>query len=284
MGFARRKKDIKHWNSWKLLQGFNFGQLFLRDNEIKGDETMKPMFAPASIFKHGVHGVPKSTWTNVGSPDGTLSNQGYENDKDLTRADQIAVVTWNSPRVGLDGWSKAWLHGSIHACFIDGKKAVIVLNSPCWTLYSYKHVSIWGWLFCIGTYDWEMLSVIVKSIGRNPRSGQYPVSLRRHMGVSKNRGIPKWMVYFMENPIKMDDLGVPLFLETPIETRSAWVLHALPSCYLKWFVGLRMEVSQYISTTSLSHGLELCFRQIRIIPCAQYHLQGNCHQTFCIFV
>ena len=23
------------------------------------------------------------------------------------------------------------------------------------------------------------------------------------------------MVYFMENPIKMDDLGVPLFLETP---------------------------------------------------------------------
>ena len=25
---------------------------------------------------------------------------------------------------------------------------------------------------------------------------------------------PKWMVKIMENPIKMDDLGVPLFLET----------------------------------------------------------------------
>ena len=36
------------------------------------------------------------------------------------------------------------------------------------------------------------------------------------VGVSKTRGTPKWMVYFMENPIKMDDLGVPLFLETPI--------------------------------------------------------------------
>ena len=35
------------------------------------------------------------------------------------------------------------------------------------------------------------------------------------MGVSKNKGTPKWMVYFMENPIRMDDLGVPLFLETP---------------------------------------------------------------------
>ena len=31
----------------------------------------------------------------------------------------------------------------------------------------------------------------------------------------KNRGTPKWMVY-NGNPIKMDDLGVPLFLETPI--------------------------------------------------------------------
>ena len=36
------------------------------------------------------------------------------------------------------------------------------------------------------------------------------------MAVSKNRGIPKWMVKIRENPIKMDDLGVPLFLETPI--------------------------------------------------------------------
>ena len=26
----------------------------------------------------------------------------------------------------------------------------------------------------------------------------------------------KWMVYFMENPIKMDDLEVPLFQETSI--------------------------------------------------------------------
>ncbi len=35
------------------------------------------------------------------------------------------------------------------------------------------------------------------------------------MGGSKNSGTPKWMV-MMKNPIKMDDLGVPLFLETPV--------------------------------------------------------------------
>ena len=34
--------------------------------------------------------------------------------------------------------------------------------------------------------------------------------------VSKNRGTPKWKVYFMENRIKMDDLGIQLFLETPL--------------------------------------------------------------------
>ena len=34
------------------------------------------------------------------------------------------------------------------------------------------------------------------------------------LDVSEDSGIPKWMVY-RENPIKLDDLGVPLFLETP---------------------------------------------------------------------
>ena len=38
-------------------------------------------------------------------------------------------------------------------------------------------------------------------------------NIREHMGVSKNRGTPKWMVKIMENPI----LGVMfLFLETSI--------------------------------------------------------------------
>ena len=35
-----------------------------------------------------------------------------------------------------------------------------------------------------------------------------------YVGVSKNNGTPKWMVKIMENPIKIDDLEVPLFLET----------------------------------------------------------------------
>ena len=36
--------------------------------------------------------------------------------------------------------------------------------------------------------------------------------------VFPKRGVytPKWMVKIMENPIKMDDLGVPPFAESPI--------------------------------------------------------------------
>ena len=36
------------------------------------------------------------------------------------------------------------------------------------------------------------------------------------MGVSKNYGTPKWMVYKGKPNEQMDDLGVPLFMETPI--------------------------------------------------------------------
>ena len=35
------------------------------------------------------------------------------------------------------------------------------------------------------------------------------------MGVSKNKGTAKWMVYKRKLYYKMDDLGVPLFLEPP---------------------------------------------------------------------
>ena len=43
---------------------------------------------------------------------------------------------------------------------------------------------------------------------------------RIDMGVSKNRGTPKWMVYNGKHPVKMDDLGVPLFSETSISIRT----------------------------------------------------------------
>ena len=43
-------------------------------------------------------------------------------------------------------------------------------------------------------------------------------------------GPPKWMVKIMENPIKIDDLGVPVFLETPI---YIYILYIYISIYLQ---------------------------------------------------
>ena len=44
---------------------------------------------------------------------------------------------------------------------------------------------------------------------------KYIANILWHIGVSKNR-VPQNARFIMENPIKMDDLGVPLFSETPI--------------------------------------------------------------------
>ena len=62
---------------------------------------------------------------------------------------------------------------------------------------------------------------IEKDIPREASKGDRDVHLG-HLGVNPKIGgkPPKWMVKIMENPIKMDDLGVPLFLETPIYDRE----------------------------------------------------------------
>ena len=57
--------------------------------------------------------------------------------------------------------------------------------------------------------QWHLKGEKTKPFGKE---AQRPVrSLKLYLGVSKNRCIPKWMAKIMENPIKMDDLGVPPF-------------------------------------------------------------------------
>ena len=63
-----------------------------------------------------------------------------------------------------------------------------------------------------------------------------------YMLVSKNRGTPKWMVKIMENPIKVDDLGVPLFSETSIYLCTAYVCISLRISTLPLQIMLKLPV------------------------------------------
>ena len=60
------------------------------------------------------------------------------------------------------------------------------------------------------------------------RKGEDP---RIKIWVFPTKGVPpKWMVKIMENPIKMDDLGVPLFLETSITEKLLKMCLSYYSC------------------------------------------------------
>ena len=97
-----------------------------------------------------------------------------------------------------------------------------------------------------------------------------------HMGVSKNGGIlpPKWMVKIMEHPIKMDDLGVPLFLETPIYSFCCFLRCTILPCGFEGILALP-KLPKYVRSWLAQHAydrLQLYYNYNILIKQEENHL------------
>ena len=109
---------------------------------------------------------------------------------------------------------------------------------------------------------------------------------KKHMGVSKNRDTPKWII--MENPIKMDDLGVPLFSETLIWTvlttdvfshagsnfSSCLALHTAPTASGKWQafdMGLSARCQRWCHPTSFWSAKVVHIQVLSCSSCQGWH-------------
>ena len=104
--------------------------------------------------------------------------------------------------------------------------------------------------------NWRLMKQLVHP--DIPSISSKPSQTWEQMGVSKNRGTPNgWFI--MENPIKMDDLGVPWFSETSRSNISIADRTQEPR-FRRWFYG-----SSFLSERD-SHGLNLAGLRQGLVP------------------
>ena len=72
--------------------------------------------------------------------------------------------------------------------------------------------------------------------------------MSRKIGVSKNHGTPKWMVYNGNPYLLMDDLGIPLFLEPPI-------YRCIHSAHVNTYIFLQITYEKFTNRSGQSFSL-----------------------------
>ena len=86
-----------------------------------------------------------------------------------------------------------------------------------------KYLCLWIYIYFVHTSIYMISRQRVQKVTKGPpEKGNCSQKWHRYedlcMGIGKNKGTPKWMVYNGNPYFLMDDLEVPLFSETPVYT------------------------------------------------------------------
>ena len=123
-----------------------------------------------------------------------------------------------------DSISQTCLWHCFKSCLKRSIQSLLTRNSTTSKIHKnpFQVLSFHG--FSVAIYPWSLIALWSADSARSGATFQSVASsfkrqrdrdvVGTHLGVSINGGTPKWMVYLLENPIKVDDLGVAPFMET----------------------------------------------------------------------
>ena len=155
-----------------------------------------PWFTSTLQQKFHVGTTPGPTQTNRHHQDSDISSRGVPTNLYLP----------------LESWGPGWLPSKFHMSNHGEKTALFNGKNPFTTMLPPQETC--GFTMASSGIQWPGC---VKFLGQVMSGRPFWQFVWKHIWVfPKIWGTPKWMVKIMENPFNMDDLGVPLFLETPI--------------------------------------------------------------------
>ena len=109
---------------------------------------------------------------------------------------------------------------------------LVVWNIGTWILFFHIYI----YIYILGISSSQLTCIFFRGVEPTNQLGYKWAIFNCHAGVSIKWGYPKWMVYFLESPVKMDEnWGYPHFRKPPCFMKLGRYLVAHPR-NLKWII------------------------------------------------